>query len=115
MIQKIRRRHWGLDVLLFVLSLVSARLSPTASAQSDTTGGLGGQIVDPSGGAIGAARVTIVYVATGFRRTVQSDGEGHFSFPHVQPGLYRVDAEAPAFERVEQSVTVPLGRTEAVT
>src|ERR1700737_1877139 len=114
MIQNIRRGR-GLDVLLFVLSLLSAGFVTTASAQSDTTGGLGGQIVDPSGGAIGAARVTIVHVATGFRRTVQSDGEGHFSFPHVQPGLYRVNAEAPAFERAEQSVAVPLGRTEAVT
>jgi hypothetical protein len=114
MIQNIRRGR-GLDVLLFVLSLLSAGFVTTASAQSDTTGGLGGQIVDPSGGAIGAARVTIVHVATGFRRTVQSDGEGHFSFPHVQPGLYRVNAEAPAFERAEQSVTVPLGRTETVT
>ena len=92
-----------------------ASFSVSVSAQSDTTGALGGQIIDPSGGAISGATVTIVHVETGFRRAVQSDVDGRFSFPHVQPGLYRVDAEAPAFERVRQSVTVPLGRTETVT
>jgi hypothetical protein len=63
-------------------------------------------------GAISGATVTIIHVDIGFRRAVQSDVEGRFSFPQVQPGLYRVEAEAPAFERVQQSVTVPLGRTE---
>src|SRR5229473_7134990 len=101
--------------LLLVASVLSAGFSTEGSAQSDTTGGLGGQIVDPSGGAISAARVTIIHVNTGFRRTVRSDIEGRFSFPHVQPGLYRAEAEAPAFERVQQSVTIPLGRTETVT
>ncbi len=83
-------------------------------AQSETTGGLAGQVVDPSGGAISGAPVTVVYVATGFRRTVQSDADGRFSFPQVQPGLYRLEAAAPAFEHVQQSVAVPLGRVETV-
>jgi carboxypeptidase family protein len=85
------------------------------AAQSETTGALAGQIVDPSRGAISGATVIIIHVETGFRRRVQSDVEGRFSFPHVQPGLYRIDAEAPAFDRLQQSVTVPLGRTETVT
>ena len=68
-----------------------------------------------SGGAIGGATVTIVYVETRFRRTLQSDADGRFSFPHVQPGEYRVEADAPAFEHVEQQVTVPLGRVQTVT
>src|SRR5712692_2314875 len=105
--------HWTL--LFLAASALSAGFSVTASAQSETTGGLGGQVVDPSRGAISRATVTAVYVDTGFRRAVQSDVEGRFSFPHVQPGRYNVEAEAPAFERVQQSVTVPLGRTETVT
>jgi hypothetical protein len=102
---------WRWTLLLLAPCALSASLSVPVSAQSDTTGALGGQVVDRSGGAIRGAAVTIIHVDTGFRRTVQSDIEGRFSFPHVQPGLYRVEAEAPAFERVRQSVTVPLGRT----
>src|ERR1700681_2731187 len=106
-------RHW---TLLFVAPCaLSASFSVTVSAQSETTGALGGQVIDRSAGAISGATVTIIRVDTGFRRAVQSDVEGRFSFPHVQPGLYRVEAAAPGFERVLQSVTVALGRTETVT
>jgi hypothetical protein len=41
--------------------------------------------------------------------------DGRFSFPQLQPGLYRVEADAPVFEHVQQSVTVRLGRVETVT
>ncbi|HWW88551.1 MAG TPA: carboxypeptidase-like regulatory domain-containing protein [Vicinamibacterales bacterium] len=90
-------------------------LSGRSAAQSDTTGGLSGQVLDPSGGAIGGARVTILSVDTGFRRTLRGDEDGRFSFPHVQPGEYRVEAEAPAFEHIQRSVTVALGRVQTLT
>src|ERR1700680_4940584 len=108
-------RTWRWALLFVAASALSIGFSVRASAQSETTGALGGQIVDRSGGSIGGATVTIIHLDTGFRRTVRSDIEGRFSFPHVQPGLYRAEAEAPAFERVQQSVTIPLGRTETVT
>jgi hypothetical protein len=100
--------------LVIALGALRACCTVTVCAQSETTGGLGGQVVDPSGGAIGGATLTIVHVATGFRRTVRSDADGRFSFPQVQPGLYRIEAEAPAFEHVQQPVTVSLGRVEIV-
>src|SRR5579864_1111758 len=106
---------WRWTLLFLATSAVCASFSVTVCAQSDTTGGLGGQVVDPSGDAVSGATVAVLHVDTGFRRTVQSDADGRFSFPHVQPGLYRVEAEAPAFERVQRSVTVPLGRTETIT
>src|SRR6202165_882041 len=105
-------RRWTLR--FSVASVLSASFFVSVVAQSETTGALGGQVVDRSGGSISGATVTIIHLDTGFRRTVQSDVEGRFSFPHVQPGLYRVEAEAPAFERVQQSVTVLLGRAESV-
>src|SRR5580700_11075364 len=100
----------------FVVALTpwGPRFDVFVSAQSETTGGLAGQVMDPSGGAISGATVTMVYVATGFRRTVQSDADGRFSFPHVQPGLYRLEGDAPAFGHVQQAVAVPLGRVETV-
>jgi hypothetical protein len=107
-----RSRVWV--ALVLALGALPPCFHVPVRAQSETTGGLGGQVVDPSGGAIGGATLTIVYVATGFRRTVRSDADGRFSFPQVQPGLYRIEAEAPAFEHVQQPVTVSLGRLEIV-
>ncbi|HUK32626.1 MAG TPA: carboxypeptidase-like regulatory domain-containing protein [Vicinamibacterales bacterium] len=95
--------------------LLLLALAVFAFAQSETTGGLSGQVRDPSGGAIRGATVTIIYVDTGFRRVSQTDAEGRFTFPQVQPGTYRVEADAAAFEPAQQSVAVPLGRVETVT
>jgi hypothetical protein len=102
-------------VIGFLLVIAGLTIHPLLLAQSETTGGLSGQIVDQSGGAVARATIAIVRVETGFRRTVQSDTEGRYSFPQVQPGLYRIEVEAPGFERVQESVTVALGRTETVT
>src|SRR5579872_1787215 len=96
-------------------SLLLLALAVPAGAQSETTGGLTGQVLDPSGGAINGATVAITFVDTGFRRASQTDAAGRFSFPHVQPGNYRIEAAAPAFEDAQLSVTVPLGRVETVT
>ena len=102
--------RWAATTVLLLSAFTSAM-----TAQSDTTGGLSGQVVDPSGGAIAAAAVTIVYVDTSFRRTARADADGRFSFPHLQPGAYGIEAEAPAFDHIRQSVTVPLGRVQTVT
>ena len=98
---------------VLVLSIIIAG-SVNLSAQGDTTGSLAGQVLDPSGGTISGATVTITHVETGFRRLVRSDADGRFSFPLVQPGLYRVDVDALAFEHVQRILSVPLGRVETI-
>jgi hypothetical protein len=100
--------------LIALLELGSAIAPRPAFAQSETAGGISGQVVDPAGGAIAGATLAIIYVETSFRRTVQSDNEGRFSFPHVQPGVYRLEVVATGFDALRQSVTVQLGRTETV-
>src|SRR5712691_4000830 len=102
-------------VCLALVAAVGAAPARSAFAQSETTGAVGGQVIDSTGGAISGASITIIYVQTGFRRTVQSDREDRFSFPHLQPGAYRLESVAPGFEPLQQAVTVPLGRTETVT
>jgi hypothetical protein len=98
---------------VLVLSIIVAG-SANLYAQGDTTGSLAGQVLDPSGGTISGATVAITRVETGFRRLVRSDADGRFSFPLVQPGLYRVDVDALAFEHVQRILSVPLGRVETI-
>jgi hypothetical protein len=91
-------------------SIAAARPPP----QSETTGALTGQVQDPAGGGIGGATIAVVSVQTGFRRTARADGQGRFSFPHLQAGPYRLDATAPQFDHTQLSVTVLLGRVQTV-
>ena len=110
------RRRLRVAGLALLLSLgPSAAGAWPGAPQSDTTGALAGQVLDPAGGTVAGATVSVVFVQTGFRRTAHTDAEGRFSFPHLQPGDYRLDATARAFDAVRQSVTVPLGRVQAVT
>jgi hypothetical protein len=102
-------------VVVCVAGAIFVGTSGRAAAQSETTGGLAGQVVDSSGGAIAEATVTIAGEQTGLRRTARTEADGRFSFPHVQPGPYEIEAAAPAFDRVRQPVTVLLGRVQIVT
>jgi hypothetical protein len=103
----------GLALLLSVGPWVAA--AAPSPRQSDTTGALAGQVLDSAGGLVAGATVSVVFVQTGFRRTAHADTDGRFSFPHLQPGEYRLDATAPAFDHARQSATVLLGRVQTVT
>src|SRR5712692_8980556 len=80
--------------LYICLALVFA--SVPARAQ---TGGISGNVRDPSDAAIGAASVTLTNQDTNSRRTQNASNTGFYSFPDLQPALYRVEVEAPGFKR----------------
>jgi hypothetical protein len=87
-----------LFVLLFVLP-VSALLAQTA------TGGLRGQITDPSGAAISGASV-IMTPAAGSPIVVQSNAQGMFEFKSLAAGKYVLTVAAPGFTLFENDNVV---------
>lgn len=64
---------------------------------------LNGNVLDPSGALIAAAKVTITRSDTGAQRSGVSDSQGRYSFAQVPPGTYAIMAEAPGF----RTVTIP--------
>ncbi len=62
-----------------------------------TTGRLRGQILDPSGGAVANAQVTVTNQQTGVTVTITTTSAGTYELPSVLPGLYRVSVEAKGF------------------
>src|SRR5580700_6889494 len=88
----------AISFALLVLALVSCACPCVARAQGETTSAITGDIADATGAAVPGATVTITNRATGFQRSVKTDGEGHFNFPQLKPGAYSVKAEAPGFE-----------------
>ena len=81
-----------------VMALIALLSSPLAAQ----TGGLSGTVKDVSGGAVANASVALINQDTNARQTQTAGGAGAYAFPQVQPGRYRLEAEAPGFKKFIQ-------------
>lgn len=76
--------------LLAVLLLCSPLAATDLHAQSAALGGIGGVVRDSTGAVVAGATVVVSNPATGFSRTLATDGEGHYELKFLQPGTYEV-------------------------
>ena len=86
----------------FVLLLALACIC-TAAFAADPTGSITGTVVDPSGGALVGAKITVTSTATGLVREGVSATDGGYIFPLLPVGVYTVAVESAGFRRFEQS------------
>jgi hypothetical protein len=77
----------------------STGVSVNGALLSAAGGNLGGIVSDPSGAAVGNAKVTTIGPAGAESAT--SDSQGKFSFDRLPPGLYSLTAEASGFRTTE--------------
>jgi len=92
-------------VLPFAL-LAALALSRTASAQT-TTGVISGTVVDPQGGVVPGATVTVTNEATNDARTTTTDGErGSFQVTGLTPATYSVTVTLQGFRKFERKGVV---------
>ena len=97
-----------LGILVALVLFVSVPL-----AAQETTGRVGGRVVDPQSLAIPGVTVT----ATGPQgaKSTTTDAAGRFTIPFLTPGTYVVRAELQGFKSVEEKdVNVSLGQTTEV-
>ncbi|MGD0309357.1 MAG: TonB-dependent receptor [Acidobacteriota bacterium] len=94
-------------IILFTIALAIG-LSVPASAipLALQAGTLQGTVLDPNGGAIPQAAVTISNAITGYQRTTTADDHGGFSFANVPPNPYRLEVTAKGFESYQQDISV---------
>ena len=79
-----------------------------------TSGNITGQVLDPSGAGVPRARVTATNLATNVATTTTSTETGNYNVV-VNPGVYRVTAEADGFKRyLRDNVTVTAATTVRV-
>ena len=81
-------------------SLVCLMITSALTFAQDR-GTITGAIVDSSGAAVPAAKVTVSNPATGFTQTIDSAGTGGYSFVYLVPGKYTVTTEKEGFRRAE--------------
>ena len=78
-------------------------------------GGLLGNIVDESGGALPGVTVTITEVNTNISYSAVTNTSGNYVFSNLKDGKYRVSAELSGFKRaVRDGVDVPVNATPRV-
>jgi hypothetical protein len=75
--------------------------SMTAWSQT-ATGSLAGQVVDPNGGIVPAAKVSARNNATGQEYNTQTSDAGLYVLPTLNTGIYTVTVEKPGFKKVSR-------------
>src|SRR4051794_22416704 len=83
--------------MLSLLALLCCMVSVTAVAQSAATATIVGQVVDPQGAVVPAAKVTATNQATGTGRATNTTSSGNYVIPGLPPGAYTVKVDAKGF------------------
>ncbi|HYT20578.1 MAG TPA: carboxypeptidase-like regulatory domain-containing protein, partial [Candidatus Polarisedimenticolia bacterium] len=86
-----------LSLRAILLLACAAFLAVGAHAQFHAS--IQGTVLDPNGGAVVAARVTVTNQATGAMRETVTSAEGFYRISELPPGSYMVTAEATGFKK----------------
>jgi len=98
--------------VLLLLTWVSLFTPGLVHAQARVEGQLSGTVSDSSGAVVPGVTLTVTQASTGFSTTNTTNAEGKFTFPDLQPGIYKLVAEAKGFvQSVYEEVYVYTGRT----
>ena len=90
-------RHRRGTFLFLVVALWLSPLFGVAQVVTET-GQITGDVKDPARAAVVGANVVLKDLQGAVKATTVSDGEGVYTFPSVQPGLYVVEVDANGFK-----------------
>ena len=95
-------------LLRLVMTVVlAATCGLFAFAQSSTSASLSGTVLDQNGAAISGASIVVKSNTTGTEFRVASSGNGTFTVPALNAGIYTVTIEAQGFKKgVVQNVEI---------
>src|SRR6476469_306764 len=83
--------------------------------QAQSTAQITGTVSDPTGAVVTTATVVAVHESTGIQSTAKSNQDGSYAVPLLQPGVYRVEVQAPGFKKVERSgITLVVAQTAQI-
>jgi len=86
-----------------LLSSALLALLVAGGVQGQTLGTITGEVRDSSGGVIPAAAITATNTATNVVRTGETNAEGVYSIPALNPGIYTVRAEVDGFRAASRA------------
>jgi hypothetical protein len=95
-----------------LLTLIAAQNTAVFAQTDVSTATLKGTVTDPTGAVVVGATVTAKSVERGTTRVVQSNTEGLYQIPSLQPGSYQLRIEAQGFETaIVNNLQLNVGQT----
>ena len=100
---RVRRQIFSSLFACFLICLAVLWLSssPSAWAQSTSTGTVVGAVTDPSGAVVGGATVTITDVSTNVARSTTTNASGRYTYVDVNPGTYNMAVSKSGFSTMK--------------
>ena len=92
-----------------LVSLLGLLLCAFVAMAQTETGQITGTVLDPAGGLIANANVTVKNLDTGATRVTKTGSAGEYIVTNLLPGNYSVSAAAAGFSQLEQRVTLTVG------
>src|SRR5215831_9183165 len=107
----IKLRLFTRIVTAFALILAAiCALHPNATAQNVTSASVSGTVADVNGAYISGATLSATNIETNQQFTTASDHEGHFKFPYLPVGNYKLVVAESGFTTVWRNVTLAVGQ-----
>src|SRR5438445_4209717 len=78
------------------------------------TASIQGTVTDPSGAAVGQAKVALENLGNHISATSTTDGEGSYRFLSLAPGSYKISVEAAGFSTARATVTLETNQNLSV-
>jgi hypothetical protein len=107
-----KQTSWKITAFIFT-ALISAY---SVFGQADvSTATLSGSVLDPNNAPIAGASVTVTNVEKGISKDTNSDDEGKFRVPLLQPGKYEIRVESSGFQTYRgQNIVLTIGQDAIV-
>ena len=101
-------------VTLLAAAAILCFMTPMTQAQTATTGQIVGVVADPTGAVVADANVTLTSDA-GVRRQTTTGGNGRYTFPLLDPGVYQVEVTHSGFATVKlQGIVVKITESSVI-
>jgi len=99
------------SLLTFTFALAVILAGPgIIAAQNVTSATLSGLIEDTNGAAVAGAALTATNVETNQQSATSSDRDGHFKFPYLPVGNYKLNIAESGFNTLRQEVSLTVGQ-----
>ena len=106
------RPRWYRPLIALQTAVLVLLLSSAAHAIPGT---IQGRILDPQGANVAGAKVKLLNAAGTEIAETLSDAIGNFQLAGINPGIYQINAESPAYVSVIAVVSVASGQEQAIT
>jgi hypothetical protein len=104
------KRIWGISLLLVI-----GLLGNLSVQGQEITAAINGAVTDPSGAAVGGAKIIVTDLDRGTQFSAATDSGGNYSLPRLPVGRYDVKVESAGFQAaIRRNVTLVLNQIAAI-